>query len=141
MALVMGVAQGGMRRLVPRIGEARLALAGCALLALSFAAIPHAPSVALLLAPLALSAIGRAIAQPSMLGLVSLAASVASRGQVMGTFQSMASLARVFGPTAAGALYAANPAFPFWLAGGLCAALVLVPWRRLAHELGAAAPA
>lgn len=138
VAVVMGVVQGGMRRLVPRIGEARLTLAGCALLALSFAAIPSMPSVALLLIPLAGSAIGRAFAQPSMLGLVSLAATPTTRGQVMGTFQSMASLARVFGPAAAGWLYARNTAFPFWLAAALVTLTLFVPWRRLARELGAA---
>ena len=138
MAIVMGVVQGGMRRLVPRIGEARLALAGCALLAVAFAATPQMPSVGLLLIPLAVSAIGRAIAQPSMLGLVSLAATPTTRGQVMGTFQSMASLARVFGPATAGWLYARNAAFPFWLAAALAALTLLVPWRRLARELGAA---
>jgi MFS family permease len=94
----------------------------------------------LLLLPLALSALGRALAQPSMLGLVSLAATPATRGQVMGTFQSMASLARVFGPTLAGALYARGAAFPFWLAAALTALTLLVPWRALARELGATAP-
>jgi len=137
MAVVMGIVQGGMRKLVPRVGEARLALAGCALLAVSFAAIPQMPSVGLLLLPLALSAIGRALAQPSMLGLVSLAATPATRGQVLGTFQSMASLARVFGPATAGALYARSAALPFWLASACAALLLLAPWRRLAQELRA----
>ena len=54
------------------------------------------PSVAWLALPLALSAIGRGIAQPSMMGLVSRAGSAGNRGAVMGTFTSMASLARVF---------------------------------------------
>jgi MFS family permease len=139
MAVVMGIVQGGMRKLAPLIGEARLALAGSALMALSFAAIPEMPSVGLLLAPLALSAIGRALAQPSMLGLVSLAATPATRGQVMGTFQSMASLARVFGPATAGVLYARGVALPFWLASACAALLLLAPWRRLARELGARA--
>jgi len=135
MAVVMAVVQGGMRKLAPRVGEARLALAGCALMALSFAVIPEMPSVGLLLAPLALSAIGRALAQPSMLGLASLAATPATRGQVMGTFQSMASLARVFGPAAAGALYTRSAGLPFWLASACAALLLLAPWRRLENEL------
>jgi MFS family permease len=75
-----------------------------------------------------------------MLGLVSLAATPATRGQVMGSFQSMASLARVFGPATAGFLYARAGASPFWLAGALAAVLLLVPWRPLARELGATAP-
>ena len=140
LAVAMGVVQGGMRRLVPRFGEVRLVLLGCALLAVSFVAIPAMPSVALLLAPLGLSAVGRALAQPSMMGLVSLAATPATRGQVMGTFQSMASLARVFGPAAAGALYGLHRAAPFWLAGGLTLLALLAPWRRLAGELASGKP-
>ena len=60
---------------------------------------------ALLLALLALSAIGRAVSQPSLMSLASIAAPPAQRGAVMGAFQSAASLARVFGPFAAGWLY------------------------------------
>ena len=141
MAVVMAIVQGGMRKLAPLVGEARLALAGCALMALAFAAIPEMPSVGLLLAPLALSAVGRALAQPSMLGLVSLAATPATRGQVMGTFQAMASLARVFGPATAGVLYARGVGLPFWLASACTTLLLLAPWRRLARELGATAEA
>jgi hypothetical protein len=43
----------------------------------------------------------------------------------MGTFQSAASLARVFGPAAAGVLYDSSAAAPFWLAAGLMA---IVGW-------------
>ncbi len=136
MAVVMGAVQGGMRRLVALLGEARLVIAGCTLLAISFAAVPQMPTLALLLVPLFFSAVGRAFAQPSMMGLVSLAATPQTRGQVMGTFQSMASLARVFGPAAAGALYAFHRAAPFWLAGVLAALSLAVPWTRLAAQLG-----
>jgi MFS family permease len=139
MALVMGGVQGGMRRIVPRFGEARLVVAGCVAMTLAFALIPAMPSVAWLTLPLALSAIGRGIAQPSMMGLVSRAGSAGNRGAVMGTFASMASLARVFGPIAAGWLYDRNNAYPFWLAAGFVSLVLVVPWRRLAGELGAAA--
>ncbi len=138
MAIVMGGVQGGMRRIVLRFGEARLVVAGCVAMTLAFALIPAMPSVAWLALPLALSAIGRGIAQPSMMGLVSRAGSAGNRGAVMGTFASMASLARVFGPIAAGWLYDRNTAYPFWLAAGFVSLVLVVPWRRLAGELGAA---
>ncbi|MFI5320469.1 MAG: MFS transporter [Myxococcota bacterium] len=138
MAIVMGAVQGGMRRLVPRVGEARLIIAGTALMTAAFALIPEMPSVLLLALPLALSAIGRGIAQPSMMGLVSRAAHAGNRGAVMGTFTSMASLARVFGPIAAGWLYDRDIAYPFWLAAAFVSLVLIVPWQRLAGELGAA---
>ena len=137
MAIVMGGVQGGMRRIVPRFGEARLVVAGAVAMAVAFALIPEMPSVASLSVVLALSAIGRGIAQPSMMGLVSRAGSAGSRGAVMGTFASMASLARVFGPIAAGWLYDRDTAYPFWLAAGFVSLVLVVPWRRLAGELGA----
>jgi DHA1 family tetracycline resistance protein-like MFS transporter len=138
MAIVMGGVQGSMRRIVPRFGEARLVIAGVALMTAAFALIPEMPSVALLALPLALSAIGRGIAQPSMMGLVSRAAHASNRGAVMGAFAAMASLARVFGPIAAGWLYDRNTAYPFWLAAACVSLVLIVPWRRLGAELGAA---
>jgi len=138
MALVMGSVQGAMRRLVPRFGEARLVVAGAAAMTAAFALIPEMPNVAWLALPLALSAIGRGVAQPSMMGLVSRAASASNRGAVMGAFAAMASLARVFGPVAAGWLYDRDTAYPFWLAAVFVSLVLVVPWRRLAGELGAA---
>jgi DHA1 family tetracycline resistance protein-like MFS transporter len=120
MAFVMvGIQGGGIRPLVARYGEKTLLVVGIALMAVSFAIVPWAPIVGLLMLPLVGSAIGRAISQPAMMGLASFQASAANRGAVMGTFQSSASLARVFGPLAAGALYDQSDAAPFLLASAL----------------------
>ena len=130
MAVVMGGIQGGaMRPLVARVAERRLVSAGSALLALAFATMAWAPSVALLLLPLTVSAIGRGIAQPSLMSLASFAAPPGQRGLVMGTFQSAASLARVFGPVSAGLLYDQSLAGPFQLAAVLLAAVVILAAR------------
>jgi multidrug resistance protein len=120
MALVMGGIQGGgMRALSERFSERGLVIAGSALLALGFAGVPIPATVALLLLPLLLAAVGRAIAQPALQSLVSLAADPARRGEVMGAFQSSASLARVVGPALGGLLYDASQPAPFWLASAL----------------------
>jgi len=117
MAVVTGLVQGGgLRPLVARFGEKRLAVGGFAGLAVAFAAIPGAPSVAWLLVPLAGAALARGIGQPSLMGLASFSAEVTRRGAVMGTFQSAGSLARVIGPVLAGALYDHDHSGPFWLA-------------------------
>lgn len=131
MALLMGGIQGGgMRRLAARFQERALVVTGCGLLAGAFGLVPLAPSVALLLLPLAGAAVGRAIAQPSLMSMTSLAARPESRGVVMGTFQGAASLARVAGPLAAGLLFDHDPGLPFWLAAVL-SLVVAMGARRL----------
>jgi MFS family permease len=139
MAVVMGGIQGGgMKALSARFSERALVFAGTLLLALAFLGIPESASVALLLAPLGLAAVGRAVVQPSLLSLVSVAADPRSRGVAMGTFQSAASLARVVGPVAAGWLYDREYAAPFWLAAGLLIVVALLsrglPGREAAGD-------
>jgi len=120
MAVLMGGIQGGaIRSLAARFGERKLALTGFAIMGVSLLAVPFMPTVLWVLPPLAFSAIGRGIGQPPILSMVSMAASPSERGSVMGTFQSSASLARVLGPTAAGALYAVHRGGPFVVAAGL----------------------
>lgn len=126
MAVVMGGIQGGgIRALAARFGERTLLHAGAVLMTLAFLAIPFAPSVAILLVPLLVSAVGRGICQPSMLSLASSFASPTTRGAVMGTFTSRASLARVLGPLLAGFLFDVSVGLPFWLAGALIVVMLL----------------
>ncbi len=131
MAVLMGGIQGGgMKALAARYSERALVISGCAILAAAFLWIPGTARVPVLLVPLALAAVGRAIVQPAMLSLVSTAADASARGMVMGLFQSSASLARVLGPFAAGSLYDRSQAGPFLLAAALFAGLALAG-RRL----------
>ena len=119
MAVVMGTIQGGgMKALAARFGERTLVVTGSLLLAVAFLAIPFAPVIGFLFAVLTVAAVGRAITQPPLMSLASHVATPKTRGIVMGTFQSSASLARVVGPLAAG-LYDLYPVAPFHLAGGL----------------------
>lgn len=120
MAFVMILIQGGgLRVLVKRLGEPRLLQTGALLLVPSLAVVPFVPTVAWLLVPLALSAIGRALCYPSMMGLIANAAPAGHRGAVMGSFQASASLARVLGPFAAGFLYDWSRPAPFVVGGAL----------------------
>jgi len=123
MAIVMGGIQGGgMKRLAARFRERRLVLGGLALMTVAFAVLPWPASVAGLIAPLAVAAVGRALAQPPMMSLVSLFAGEGDRGTVLGVFQSSASAARVVGPIAAGLLYDLRDALPYQMAAALTAA-------------------
>jgi MFS family permease len=127
MAVLMAGIQGGaIRPLVERFGERKLTVFGLALLAGSLLTVPFMPGVGLTLLPLALSAVGRGVGQPPILSLVSMTATPATRGSVMGTFQSSASLGRMFGPAAAGILYGFFREGPFLLAGALIFAACLI---------------
>jgi MFS family permease len=108
-----------MRALSERFGEKTLLAGGLALMALAFPAIPHIPSIGVLLIPLILSAVGRAIAQPPLMSMVSTSADPGHRGAVMGAFQSSAALARIGGPILAGILFDFSIAAPFYLAAAL----------------------
>ncbi|MBW2315783.1 MAG: MFS transporter [Deltaproteobacteria bacterium] len=117
MAVLMGGIQGGgMKALAARFSERTLARGGSLLLAAAIAMVPFSTTIAVLLLPLAFSAIGRAVLQPSLMSLVSLEARPEHRGVVLGTFQSAASLGRVLGPVAAGLLYDTKMGAPFWFA-------------------------
>jgi DHA1 family tetracycline resistance protein-like MFS transporter len=125
MAVVMGGIQGGgMKALSARFSERSLLVAGSALLAGAFLVLGEMPTVAWLVLPLVVAAVGRAVAQPALLSLTSMAASAERRGSVMGAYQSAGSLARVVGPVAAGVLYDQLRPGPFLLAGVLLAGVI-----------------
>ena len=129
MAVLMGAIQGGgMKALSARFADRSLVLVGSGLLAIGFFALPEAESMPLLYAALVLAAVGRAGAQPALMSLASQAAPPARRGAVMGAFQSAASLARVVGPLAAGALFDRAIAAPFVLAGALLVLTLALAW-------------
>lgn len=120
MAVLMGAIQGGgIRALAARFGERSLLFSGAGLMVVAFVGVPLAPSVGLLLVPLAISAIGRGICQPSMMSLASSFTTASTRGVVMGTFNSRASLARAIGPLPAGFLFDVSMGIPFFLAAAL----------------------
>ena len=122
MAIVMASIQGGgIRPLVERVGEKRMLVGGLLLMAVAFPSIPATHAVAFLMVPLALAALGRAIAQPPMTSLVSMRGEASGRGELMGVFQSSAALARIIGPLAAGFLYDYSAPSPYYLAGALFA--------------------
>jgi MFS family permease len=136
MAVVMGGIQGGgMKALSARFPERSLVVAGVLLLAVGFGGVPLPGSVPLLMLPLGLAAVGRAVAQPALLSLASQAARPDQRGLVMGAFQSSASLARIFGPALGGLLYDVALPAPFWMASAL---LLVVAFGARALPRGAA---
>ncbi len=127
MAVLMGGVQGGaMKVLAARFGERNLVVAGALVCCFSFAWIPALEGIGWLLVFLSLSAVGRAVVQPALLGLTSTTGSPGDRGMVMGTFQSCGSLARVFGPALAGWLFDMEIGWPFFFAAILFVAVAFV---------------
>ncbi|MBE9551889.1 MAG: MFS transporter [Proteobacteria bacterium] len=125
----MVIVQGGLLgRLAARFGEARLILAGIAILICGFLAVPMATSWVMMLPAMALLAIGQSITNPSIQSLVSRIAPADWKGGVLGAAQGAASVGRILGPLWAGMLFErAGHDWPFF--GG---AILLVPVFALA---------
>lgn len=94
--------------LAKRFGEARLAAAGCLLMAASFFSIPligpASGGLAALLGISVLLSFGNALGSPSLTSLVSKVAHDDDQGASLGIMQSGASLARAIGPMLGGFL-------------------------------------
>ncbi len=124
--------QGGIvRRLVPRLGEKRVALAGFALIVpgnILVAVVSEAASPVLLITGITLIALGVGCISPTLSALVSLRAPEHAQGLALGAFRSVGALGRAVGPFSAAWLYfAAGPGAPFALAAALlCVALVML---------------
>ena len=115
--LVSAIVQGGLiRRLVPRFGEPKLALAGFALVALGFAGIAASPAqVWPLLCAVALAGFGQGLAAPSVQGMLSRVTPASEQGAVFGTLASAQTLARIISyPTANVLLARYGPSAPYW---------------------------
>jgi MFS family permease len=133
VGVVGAIVQGGLvRRLAPRVGEARLVHWGLGIQALAFALLGLSSDfgrlgVLALYTSAGLIALGNGLTTPSLPAFASRRASVTTQGVTLGALQSAAALARAAGPLVGGALYAAiDPRAPY-LAGaiGLAAAGVL----------------
>jgi len=124
VGFVLSLGQGLLvRRLLPRIGETRMALAGVLLMTVGFCLIALTglkvlPGAALW-AILPIIVIGFSSVNPSLQSLLSRAAGADEQGMVLGTGQSLSSLARILGPAIGIALLRQGAAFPYFLGAGL----------------------
>jgi DHA1 family tetracycline resistance protein-like MFS transporter len=108
-------------RLLPRLGEVRLAVAGFVGVLLGYlliSAVALTPSPVLLLAGVALFAGCGGLVEPALGSMLSRAAGPGAQGAVQGGGQAIQSLAMMLGPLWAGWLYTRfGPATPYWSAG------------------------
>ena len=118
IGVVMVVVQGGLvRRLVPRVGERSLVVAGTLLMAAAFFLTAYAATLAGLLVAIGVMAVGNGLNTPSLSSLISRAASGDHQGGVLGVSQSMGAMARIVGPLVGTSLLQFGIATPY-LAGG-----------------------
>jgi len=134
IGIVAAIVQGGMiRPLSKRFGESRLIRTGIAIQAGAFALLVVAPRFGMwfLFVAGAVLAFGNGLTQPSVSAFISKKASASEQGATLGTSQSAASLARMFGPALGGFLYSEiGPRAPYVIAS-LGMALALVAALRL----------
>ncbi|MDF2693727.1 MAG: tetracycline resistance protein [Labilithrix sp.] len=124
-----GVQGGLIRPLSKRFDEAALIRVGTAIQALAFGAIAASPAYGrtMLYVAGALLALGNGMTQPSVGAFISRRADPRAQGSTLGTNQSAASLARMFGPSLGGWLYGSfGPRSPYVLgAVGMAIAMLV----------------
>jgi DHA1 family tetracycline resistance protein-like MFS transporter len=140
IGIISAVIQGGLiRRLVPKFGETKLAIAGPLILGLALATIGFAGGVqnwGLVITGCLVMPLGFGLTNPSVAGLISRASPHDKQGAYLGMSQSAASLARVIGPPVAGVFFAMGPSRPFFASAVVLAvagAIAVTYRRRYGH--------
>lgn len=134
IGFILTLAQGGLvRRLMPRVGEFRMALFGVLLMTVGLASIglatipkDHQTAFNYLLVILPISVIGFSATTPSLQSLLSLNIHEDEQGGTLGVGQSMSALARILGPVLGLALQKYDIALPYYVGAGLMAVSVLM---------------
>lgn len=139
VGVVAASVQGGfIRPLARRFDEAVLIRLGTALQAIAFATVAVSPSLGrwALWVACAILAFGNGLTQPSIAAFVSKRADPRAQGSTLGTNQSAASLARMFGPGLGGFLYGAfGPRSPYVIgSAGMALALLVALALRPADQ-------
>ncbi len=130
--VISALVQGGMiKRMVKRMGEARLILISFALTGASFFILPEARNLPELLIALAILSFGTSLNRPPTFGLISILTPTNEQGATLGVAQSVGSLARIAGPILAGMLFQFKPALPYFVCGGIALAAAWLARKSL----------
>jgi len=125
IGFILALAQGLLvRRLIPRVGEFWMGLAGVVFMTaglLSLAWASGERSVFLIYLVLPVAVVGFASTNPSLQALLSLNTAADEQGGVLGVGQSMSALARILGPALALPLQDRSVPLPYWVGAGLMA--------------------
>ena len=127
IGIVSSVVQGGLiRKLLPRFGEFRLAIAGFSSALVAFCLLSIIPKGYFLYGTQTLFAFGIGIASPSIRGIISSSVPDDQQGKVSGGTLSLGSLTQIFGPLLAGWSYDTfTPVTPMLVGAGLAVLAVI----------------
>lgn len=141
VGIVSSVVQGGLiRKLLPRFGEMRLAIAGLTSIAVALVLVALAPVGWYLYLTQILFALGVGITSPPLRGLIANAVKDSEQGIASGGSQSLGSLTQILGPFLAGLLYDnLGRTVPIWTGAGLVlvAIAAIVQNRQVSKKLSA----
>lgn len=130
--VVAAVIQGGViGRLVKRFGEPQLIFGSLIVVAASLVLIPFAPHFVALLVGIGVFSAGSGINRAPTMGMISIHSPADEQGATMGVAQSAGTLARIFGPVFATALYAIQAPMPYVIAGVIALFAALLAWQFL----------
>lgn len=134
------VVQGVLvQRLLPKLGEIKLAVLGLAGVLLSYllmSGVAFVASPALLIVAIVLFAGSGGLVEPSLAGLFSRAIDPRQQGAMQGGAQSIQALAQILGPLWGGMLYARfGPAVPYWSNAAVIAVALLLLVLVVRHEV------
>ncbi len=129
LGMVLLISQGALvRRLLPKLGEYRMALIGAVLMTAGMPLVALAgwsKSTGELYLVIPLSVMGFAALNPSLQASLSLRTSDREQGEVLGFGQSASALARVLAPVSGNYLFGISHLYPY-LAGGVLMAIGLI---------------
>ena len=125
VGIVLTLTQGLLvRRLLPKLGEFRMALAGAVLMVVGLALTAVAgtyQSLGILYAVLPINVVGFSAMSPSLLAMLSLRSESSAQGGILGLGQSMSALARILGPLIAFPLFEVELTYPYYAGAALMA--------------------
>lgn len=123
IGFILTLAQGMLvRRMLPKLGEFKMAVVGTVLMAAGLGMIGIAANnggVSLLWYVLPVCVVGFSCTTPSLNSLLSLNTRDDQQGEVLGVGQSMSSLARILGPVAGLSMQQYGLSLPYWVATGI----------------------
>ncbi|MCC7423579.1 MAG: MFS transporter [Planctomycetaceae bacterium] len=111
-----------VRRLVPRIGEYRMALVGVVLMAAGLLLVglsAHQESKAMLFSVLPVTVLGFSAMTPSLQALLSLRTPDTEQGGILGLGQSVSAMARILGPWLGMTIFERGTTLPYFCGAGV----------------------
>ena len=142
IGFILSLSQGLLvRRLVPKLGEKVMSVAGTALMTAGLILIGlagYSDSIMILCCVLPVSVVGFSSVTPSLQSLLSRHSAASNQGGILGLGQSIAALARILGPYLGIKLQGLEIVWPYWAGAAIMGFSILL---TLGLRLPSAAPA